>query len=81
MGDDFFAPAKVTVPVGTTVTWTNPGQRPHTSTADDGSWDSGGDPEDYVLPGQSFSHTFITAGRFPYYCRLHGDRGASAWRV
>lgn len=75
MGDDFFAPEKVTVPVGTTVTWTNQGQRPHTSTADDGSWDSGGDPEDYVLPGQSFSHTFTTAGRFPYYCRLHGDRG------
>lgn len=74
MGDDFFAPEKVTVPVGTTVTWTNQGQRPHTSTADDGSWDSGGDPEDYVLPGQSFSHTFTAAGRFPYYCRLHGDR-------
>lgn len=77
IGDNFFDPKDLTISVGTTVTWTNKGERPHTSTADDGSWDSGGDPSDYILPGQSFSHTFTTAGEFPYYCRLHGGPGGS----
>lgn len=74
IGDNFFSPKELTISVGTTVTWTNKGQRPHTSTADDGSWDSGDDPQDYILPGESFSHTFTSAGEFPYYCRLHGGR-------
>src|SRR5687768_8704241 len=39
--DFAFEPAAVTVPAGTTVTWTNTGSRPHTVTADDGSFDSG----------------------------------------
>lgn len=77
IGDNFFDPKELTITVGTTVMWTNKGERPHTSTADDGSWDSGADPKDYILPGQSFSHTFNTAGKFPYYCRLHGGPGGS----
>jgi plastocyanin len=32
----------------------------------DGIWDSG------VLSGGSFSHTFPTAGTFPYFCQVHG---------
>lgn len=75
IGDDFFSPKNMTVAVGTTVTWTNKGERPHTVTADDESFDSGGAPQDYIYPGQTFSHTFTKAGSFPYYCRLHGDRG------
>jgi plastocyanin len=39
--DFAFEPATLEVPVGTTVTWTNNGSRPHTVTADDGSFDSG----------------------------------------
>lgn len=31
-----------------------------------GLWDSG------VLSGGSFSHTFPTAGTFPYFCLVHG---------
>ena len=27
--------------------------------------------------GVSFSHTFATAGSFPYFCRYHGGRGGS----
>lgn len=77
IGDNYFSPKSVTVKVGVTVTWTNRGERPHTVTADDGSFDSGGDASDYVLPGQTFSHTFTKTGRFPYYCRLHGGHGGA----
>src|SRR5689334_2484604 len=36
-----FQPQTITVPAGTTITWTNNGTVPHTVTADDGSFDSG----------------------------------------
>lgn len=65
IGDNFFSPRELTITVGTTVRWTNKGQRPHTSTAEDGSWDSGDEPDEHILPGQSFSHTFATSGEFP----------------
>src|SRR6185436_11330015 len=39
--DNKFTPNKITVPVGATVVWTHKGQKPHTVTADDGSFDSG----------------------------------------
>ena len=41
IGDLFFNPADITVPVGTTVCWTNTGQITHTTTSDTGVWDSG----------------------------------------
>src|SRR5262249_46274673 len=49
IGDDFFDPADITVPVGTTVCWTNNGQVMHTTTSDTGVWDSG-----FMDPGDSF---------------------------
>ncbi|HMA36269.1 MAG TPA: plastocyanin/azurin family copper-binding protein, partial [Chloroflexia bacterium] len=36
-----FAPAEITIPAGTTVTWTNKDPAKHTITADNGSFDSG----------------------------------------
>ncbi len=69
--DNFFQPQTITVPVGTTIVWTNAGQVPHTVTADDKSWDSGN-----LNPGQSFSHTFNTPGTFGYYCVYHGAPGS-----
>jgi plastocyanin len=39
--DFMFAPAIITVKVGTTVRWTNNGPSPHTVTADMGGWGSG----------------------------------------
>lgn len=61
-----FQPATLSVPVGTTVTWTNNDMVAHTSTSDTRVWDSG-----TVAPGQSFSYTFSQAGTFPYHCMIH----------
>lgn len=61
-----FQPAMLTVPVGTTVTWTNNDSTGHTVVADDGSFRS-----DTIAPGATFSHTFTTAGTFSYFCSLH----------
>ena len=70
--DFSFAPATLSVAVGTTVTWTNQGPSSHTVTADDGSFDSG-----TVHSGSTFSQTFATAGTFSYHCNIHPDMMAS----
>jgi len=61
-----YAPNPVTVTAGGTVTWTNGDTLTHTSNADGAAWNSGP-----IAPGRSFSHTFATAGTFPYHCTLH----------
>ena len=66
MGDNFFSPATITIDVGGTVTWANTGQEDHTATGS--GFDTG-----VVAPGASASHTFTTAGAFPYVCALHAD--------
>ena len=63
-----FDPETVTINAGDTVVWTNNGSATHTVTASDGSWDSGS-----LAPGQSFSHTFDSAGTVAYYCTFHGS--------
>jgi plastocyanin len=67
-----FDPPTLTVPVGTTVTWTNNDSTAHTATADDGSFQSG-----HIDPGQTFSFTFNTAGTFNYHCEIHPNMTAS----
>jgi plastocyanin len=66
--DFAFDPAALSVPAGTTVTWTNDGERPHTVTAEDGSFDSG-----RLDPGESFSFTFDQPGTVSYYCGFHPE--------
>ena len=57
----------ITVPAGSTVTWTNRDPVQHTVTADDeASFDS-----DFLMDGQSVSVTFDERGSFPYFCRVH----------
>jgi len=63
-----FAPASITVKVGTTVTWTNQDSAPHTVTADDGSFTSGD-----LATGATFSQTFAKAGTYPYHCNFHSS--------
>jgi plastocyanin len=66
--DFAFEPGTVSVPAGATVTWTNTGSRPHTVTADDGSFDSG-----RLDPGEQFSQTFDQPGTFTYHCGFHPE--------
>ena len=61
-----FTPAALTVPVGTTVLWTNKGQDTHTTTSDSSMWDSGA-----MTNGKPFSFTFAKAGTFAYHCTFH----------
>ena len=65
--DNFsFGPAELTVTVGTTVTWTNGDDIPHTVVSTDKVFKS------RVLDtGEKFSFTFGTAGTFPYFCSIH----------
>lgn len=61
-----FVPAAISVPVGTTVTWTNHDDFTHTiHLFDDGN-------VTYTLkPGESVSFTFTTEGLHRYECSLH----------
>ena len=67
-----FTPPTLTVPAGTTVTWTNGDPFQHSVTADDGSFDSG-----LVDPGGRFSFTFADPGTYPYHCVPHGGPGGA----
>ena len=64
--DFAFHPAQIEISVGTTVTWTNQDSVAHTSTAEDGTWDSGN-----LDQGQSYSYTFDRPGTHPYVCLYH----------
>ena len=65
--DNFsFAPGTLTVAVGTTVTWTNRDDIPHTVVSTDGVFKSKVRDTD-----EKFSYTFSTAGTYPYYCSVH----------
>lgn len=64
--DFAFSPPALTVPAGSTVTWTNTGAATHTTTADNGAWNSGP-----LRPGMTFAQTFATAGTFSYHCMIH----------
>lgn len=63
--DDGFIPSPATIGLGDTVSWTNNGSSPHTTTSLKGLWDS-----DTLFPGQSFSFVFDNNGSFPYCCAL-----------
>jgi plastocyanin len=65
--DNFtFAPVTLTVPAGSTVTWTNRDEEPHTVVANDGSFHSPG-----MGSQATFSYTFAKAGSFDYVCSIH----------
>jgi plastocyanin len=61
-----YSPNPVSISVGGTVTWTNNDVTAHTTTGDDGSWNSGS-----LAAGAKFSRTFPAAGTFTYHCTLH----------
>jgi plastocyanin len=65
--DNFsFGPGIVTVPVGTTVTWTNRDDIPHTVVSDDKVFKS-----KVLDTDEKFSYTFPKPGTFGYFCSIH----------
>jgi plastocyanin len=61
-----FTPKVLTIAPGTTVTWTNVDEEPHTATAVGGAFHSTAlDTHD------KYSFTFSKVGDYAYFCRLH----------
>src|SRR5215470_9217370 len=65
--DNFsFTPETIKVSVGTTVTWTNRDDIPHTIVSTEGVFKSKVRDTD-----EQFSFTFTKAGAYPYFCSVH----------
>jgi plastocyanin len=66
--DNFsFGPATITIPAGSTVTWTNHDDVPHVVSSDDNKLfkSTALDTDDH------FSFTFAKPGTYNYYCAIH----------
>ncbi len=65
--DNFsFGPASITVAAGTTVTWINRDDIPHTVVSADSVFKSKALDTD-----EKFTYTFSKAGTYSYFCSLH----------
>jgi plastocyanin len=65
--DNFvFGPARLTVKTGTTVSWTNRDDIPHTVASKDRLFKS-----KVMDTDESYSFTFSTPGEYIYFCSLH----------
>ena len=65
--DNFsFGPAALTIAPGTTVTWINHDDIPHTVVSTDGAFKS-----KVLDTDEKFSFTFSKAGTYPYFCSIH----------
>jgi hypothetical protein len=65
--EDFsFIPARLNINVGDMVEWRNRDGVIHTSTSDNGVWDSGPLAED-----ETYTYTFTLEGVYPYHCSPH----------
>ena len=66
MPGKLFAPDRLDVLVGTTVTWKNDDSVNHTATAENDAFASG-----YIPPGGSFSFSFTQQGKYEFRCTIH----------
>jgi plastocyanin len=66
IGNFTFKSPVVTVKPGTTITWTNDDDIPHTVVSKDGVFKS-----KVLDTGDHFSFTFAKPGQFGYFCSLH----------
>ena len=65
--DNFsFTPASITVAAGTTVTWTNRDDIPHTVVSDDKVFKS-----KVLDTDEKFAYTFSKPGTYAYFCSVH----------
>jgi plastocyanin len=62
-----FAPKKLTIKVGTKVTWTNPSDTGHNVTSATSSWTFAKNLDQ----GATVSYTFKKAGTYKYTCTIH----------
>jgi len=61
-----YGPSMLTVPVGTTVTWVNHDEEPHTVTSGTGDFRSAG-----LVKDDTFARTFTKPGTYQYFCSIH----------
>ncbi len=67
VADNFnFAPGVATVPIGTTITWTNHDDVPHNIVSTDRRFKS-----PVLDTNEQFSHRFDSKGSYSYFCSLH----------
>jgi len=74
VGDNYFAPAATTVPVGTTVTWTWNGSISHSVTFDDGTGST-------TQATGTYTRTFTAVGTYAYHCTVHGAAMSGSVKV
>ena len=67
-----FTPAQLEISVGDTVVW-QAEDDDHSVTARDGSFDSS--RQGLMVHGDQFRYLFREPGTYPYFCRVHGNRG------
>jgi amicyanin len=67
IGNFTFGPAALTVKAGTTVTWLNGDDIPHTVVAADKQ----AFRSKVLDSGEAFSFTFTQPGTYPYFCSIH----------
>ncbi len=70
IGDNYFSPTTISVPVGAAVQWSNQGRSLHNVTPDSGRAFGAS-----IAPQTQYTAEFLTAGNFAYYCTLHGASG------
>lgn len=68
-----FNPAVLTIPAGSSVTWTNQDQAPHNVVTTSGPQTLNGP---LLQRGRSWTFTFRVAGTYAYYCSVHPDMRA-----
>jgi plastocyanin len=61
-----FTPQTITIKLGSTVTWTNSDSVTHNPVGADFNANN-------ISQGQTFKHTFNTAGTFDYHCSIHPE--------
>ena len=61
-----YGPPVLSVPAGTTVTWVNHDEEPHTVTSATGAFSSAG-----LVNDDTFVETFTKPGTYQYFCKIH----------
>ncbi len=69
--NEAFIPSTISVPVNSTVIWTNNDTTPHTATASNVSEGSQLFDSELLSPGKTFEVTFDKTGNYHYQCMLH----------